>query len=150
MRGRIADAAKHDEAVASAELDDQAQVDFDQRRHAPLQLHHQAEQVAAALRREYAVERRYDRRCIAHRIVREQDRFERVVLEPGAKRIFVHRAMDRDQAADAGQPPAHRQLHQRSIRRRRLRRDQDDQRVALAAVGHARGQQADRLERDDA
>ena len=71
-------------------------------------------------------------------------------LRPARTRVFVDRAMDRDQAAEPGQAPAERQLPQRSARLCALRRDEDDERVAFTAVGETGREQADRLQRDDA
>ena len=60
--------------------------------------------------REDFVEVADDLRGVADRILGKHHAVERVVLEPGAQRLFVERAVDRQQPADAGQGKAKPQL----------------------------------------
>ena len=63
-------------------------------------------------------------------------------LQARAQHVLVERAVDRDHAADALQREPQAQRDRLEI----LRGDEDEQRVALAAVGHARRDQAERGE----
>ena len=141
-----ADAAEDDEAVAHAPLDQQPQVHRDDGRHAPGDAQHRPEDVAAVLRREDAFEGGEDVRCVLHRVLREQDQIERLRAQAFAQRLFAAGAVDRQQAADAGQRKAHRQAD----RLKALGGDDQHHRIALVAAGHARGDEADRLQRHQA
>ena len=110
----------------------------------PADLGEDAEQITAATRREGGREIPDQRRRVAHRIAWEQQRGQRAVLQTLPQDILVERAIHADHAADAQEPEPERQRNRAEV----LGGDEDDQRVAATAVGHARRDQAERLERD--
>ena len=122
-----------------AELQHQGQLGGDQRRRAPLDLHHRPEQVVAVGRWEDLVQVAEDLGGVADRVLGEQHAVEGVVLEPGAQHVLVEGAVERQQPADAGQPEAERQRDGLEA----LGGDDDQQRKA-AGVGRAGGWRSDR------
>jgi hypothetical protein len=136
--------AEHQQALAHAELDDDRKLEHDERGREPSDLRQDADQIAAASRRERRRERADDRRRVRHRIARKQQLAQRVVLQPFAQHVLVERAVDRDHAADTEQREAHAELDRPEI----LGGDEHDDRVAAAAVGHPRRDQAEGRHRE--
>ena len=85
-----------------------------------------------------------DLRRVANGISREQQRAERVVLQPLPHRLFVEGAVDGDDAADALQ----REAMPSGIGRKPSAVMKTIKRVAGAAVGQCRGDEAERCQRD--
>ena len=100
----------------------------------------EAEQVAALPRRERARQSADHRRRVADRIAREQQRAPACRSSgPARSTSWSNVRLTADHAADAVQREAQAQRDRAEV----LGGDEDDQRVAAAAVGHPRGDQAE-------
>ena len=140
------DAAQHadDRELRRRDVEDDAELERDDRRRSPAELAHRRDDEVALRDREERLEVADDLHDVADDVGREQHVVHAAGAHAGAQRLGVERAIEPEQPADADQREAVAELN-----RRELRRDQDQEREALAAVGHLRVDDADGLERED-
>ena len=135
---------QHEEPRAGPELEDERDVDRDERRGEPGDPGNQADEVAPAPRREHGSQRLQERRRVPDRIAREEQRGERVGLEPRPERLLVERPVDADHATDALQHEAEAQGDGLEP----VSRNEDEERVAGPTVRELGGDEAVGGQRD--
>ena len=137
-----ADAAEREQPLAHAELEDQRQIHHQERRE-PADLGDEPEQVAATPGGKRAGQTANQAGGIANRIAREEQRGQRAVFQALPQHFLIEGAVHADHAADAEQREAEAERNGAKV----FGGDEDDERVAAAAVGHARGDEAEGLQR---
>ena len=145
LPGQDGDELPHDqEPRAHAELEDQRQIDRDQRRRAPGHLHHRTEQVVIARHGEELPNHAQVLRRVANQILRRQHGAQRVGAHACLHRVFIDRAVDAQQSADARE-------HEAEADRNRLESvGRDDHEQGEAAAGNLGVQQAEGRQRGEA
>ena len=93
--------AHHQESRAHAELEYQRQIDRDERRRAPGDLHHRTEEVMVERHREKRAQGAEILRRVANEILRRQHATQGVVAHANLHRVFTGGAMNAQQSADA-------------------------------------------------
>lgn len=131
-------------ALARAELPDQRQVHLYQGGREPGDARHQAEQVTARFGRERGRQGLDQRRRIGHGIAREQQRAQHIGFQPGPEHLVIEGAVDAHHAADALQHEAEAQGN----RLEAVGGDEDEHRVAGAAVGQPGRDEPEGVQRD--
>ena len=139
-------APEDEDADGRGELDDDAELDRDDGLgSAPSDLRHRAEYEAVARDGERGPQRVQDLRAVLADVLGEENRVQAAAAQPGLQHPDVHRAIHRDEAADAGQREAEAQRD-----REAAPGDDQDHREPGRPVGHLRRDQADRAEVDHA
>jgi hypothetical protein len=143
LRQRHADRPDQHEAQRQRTLEDEAELDVDQRRRAPAEQRHWAEYEAARGGREDRADVGEDLVGVHDRVVREQNLVERSRAQPGLDRVDGDRSVHRRQAASAVQREAVSELDGR-----KRGGDDDQERKTRRPVGQLRVEQADRGQSD--
>ena len=125
-------------------LEDDAELEADDRRGSPTELASRSDQEPPRLRREDALQIVDDPWRVGHDVLREEDRIEHALAQSQPQLLLKDGAVDAEQAADAVQGETEAQLDGR-----KFGGDDEDQRITLGTVGQAGVEDADRLDVDD-
>ena len=134
-----------DDRDVAGDLDDHAERDAHQRRRAPAELDHRADQERALLDREEPAQVGQDPRRVRDDVLGEHHRLHRTGPYALHQRLEVHRPVEPDQAADREQREPEAELDAGA----ELDRQHDQQRETRGAVGVLRGDDADRPDRQE-